>query len=138
MGGRGRFQKELLERVESFLPELFADQDIKLMHGDFHHYNILRSERGWLVIDPKGVIGPAGYEIGPFMLNPWDSFSDGSSFQIKTERRVSILSERLGWERRKILNWATAHAVLSAWWSVEDNMDSGYSMQCAKIFSELK
>ncbi|MBK8619212.1 MAG: phosphotransferase [Anaerolineales bacterium] len=137
-GGTGPIEKELLERVESFLPELFADQDIKLMHGDFHHYNILRSERGWLVIDPKGVIGPAGYEIGPFMLNPWNSLSDGSSFQIKTERRVSILSERLGWERRKILNWATAHAVLSAWWSVEDNMDSGYSMQCAKIFSELK
>ncbi len=137
-GGTGPIEKELLERVESFLPELFADQDIKLLHGDFHHYNILRSERGWLVIDPKGVIGPAGYEIGPFMLNPWDSFSDGSSFQIKTERRVGILSERLGWERRKILSWATAHAVLSAWWSVEDNMDSGYSMQCAKIFSELK
>lgn len=137
-GGTGPIEKELLERVESFLPELFADQDIKLMHGDFHHYNILRSERGWLVIDPKGVIGPAGYEIGPFMLNPRNSLSDGNSFQIKTERRVSILSERLGWERRKILNWATAHAVLSAWWSVEDNMDSGYSMQCAKIFSELK
>ncbi|MBK9211205.1 MAG: aminoglycoside/hydroxyurea antibiotic resistance kinase [Anaerolineales bacterium] len=137
-GGTGPIEKELLERVESFLPELFADQDIKLMHGDFHHYNILSSERGWLVIDPKGVIGPAGYEIGPFMLNPWDSFSDGTSFQIKTERRVSILSERLGWEWRKILNWATAHAVLSAWWSVEGNMDSGYLMQCAKIFSELK
>ncbi len=137
-GGTGPIQKELLERVESFLPELFADQDIKLMHGDFHHYNILRSERGWLVIDPKGVIGPAGYEVGPLMLNPWNSLSDGSSFKVQTERRVSILSERLGWERRKILNWATAHAVLSAWWSVEDNMDSGYSMQCAKIFSELK
>ena len=48
-GGTGPFPKKLLERVESFLPELFADTDVKLMHGDFHHFNILSSERGWLV-----------------------------------------------------------------------------------------
>jgi len=137
-GETGSFPKNLLERVESFLPELFADKDIKLIHGDFHHYNILKSERGWLVIDPKGVIGPVGYEIGPLMINPWESFSDWSSFQVTTERRVSILTERLGWERETILNWATAHAVLSAWWSIEDNMDETYAMQCAKLFSEIK
>ncbi|MBK7316338.1 aminoglycoside phosphotransferase family protein [Candidatus Villigracilis affinis] len=79
-GGLGPFPKVLLEKVESFLPELFADTDVKLMHGDFHHYNILSSERGWLVIDPKGVIGPAGYEIGPLMLNPWDSIFGRNQF----------------------------------------------------------
>ncbi len=137
-GGTGPFPEKLLQQVESLLPELFADKDIKLMHGDFHHFNILRSERGWLVIDPKGVIGPAGYEIGPLMLNPWDSISDRVSFQIKAKRRVSILAERLSWEREKILNWATAHAVLSAWWSIEDNMEYEYAMQCATIFSGIK
>jgi streptomycin 6-kinase len=45
-GGTGPFPKKLLERVESFLPELFADKNVKLMHGDFHHFNILSSERG--------------------------------------------------------------------------------------------
>lgn len=137
-GGTGLFPEKLLQRVESLLPELFADKNIKLMHGDFHHFNILSSERGWLVIDPKGVIGPAGYEIGPLMLNPWDSISDRGSFKFQTERRVSILAERLGWEREKIINWATAHAVLSAWWSIEDAMEYGYAMACAKIFSKLK
>ena len=137
-GGTGPFPKKLLERVESFLPELFADTNIKLMHGDFHHYNILLSERGWLVIDPKGVIGPAGYEVGPLMINPWNSLSDRIRFKVQTERRVSILAERLGWERESIINWATAHAVLSAWWSIEDQEDWKYSLQCAEIFSELK
>jgi len=137
-GGTGPFPKELLEKVGSFLPELFADTDIKLMHGDFHHFNILSSERGWLVIDPKGVIGPAGYEVGPLMLNPWNSLSDGVNFQIKTERRVSILAERLSWGREKIIKWATAHAVLSAWWSIEAGMDTEYAIQCAEIFSRLK
>src|SRR5262245_61159391 len=83
-----------------------------LMHGDFHHFNILSSERGWLVIDPKGVIGPAGYEVGPFMMNPWGShfdkfsasLSDGISNQ-RILRRVAILHDHLGWERERILEW---------------------------------
>jgi len=145
-GGIGPFPKKLLERVESFLPELFADKNIKLMHGDFHHFNILKSDRGWLVIDPKGVIGPVGYEVGPLMINPWNSILDGSKparsliegFQAMTKRRVSILSERLGWEREKILNWATAHAVLSTWWSIEDREDWEYSILCAEVFSGIK
>jgi streptomycin 6-kinase len=137
-GGIGPFPKKILERVESFLPELLAEKDVKLMHGDFHHFNILSSERGWLIIDPKGVIGPAGYEVGPFMINPWDGFLDGTSFKVQTERRVSIFSERLGWERQKIIHWSLAHAVLSAWWSIEDNMEDTYARECARIFSELK
>jgi streptomycin 6-kinase len=142
-GGTGPFPKEVLERVESFLPELFSDKDVRLLHGDFHHFNILSSDRGWLVIDPKGVIGPVGYEVGPLMINPWDSISDGSMFKVRAERRVSILSERLGWEREKIIKWSTAHAVLSSWWSMEDGAGEEdtsweYSMWCAKIFSELK
>ncbi len=137
-GGTGPFPKEILERVESFLPELFADKNVRLMHGDFHHFNILSSERGWRIIDPKGVIGPVGYEVGPLMINPWDSISDGSQFKVRAERRVSILAERLGWEREKIINWSTAHAVLSAWWSIEDAMEDEYSLQCARMFSEIK
>lgn len=137
-GGTGPFPKELLEHLESFLPELFADKNIKLMHGDFHHFNILKSERGWLAIDPKGVIGPVGYEIGPLMLNPRRSHTDWSRFKLQTERRIRILSERLGWEREKIIKWATAHAVLSAWWDFQDGMNWEYSMYCAKIFSKLK
>jgi streptomycin 6-kinase len=137
-GGTGPFPRDLLEMVESFLPELFADEDIKLLHGDFHHFNILSSERGWLIIDPKGVIGPAGYEIGPFMLNPWSSVSDESQFRVQAERRISIFSERLGWKKEKIIKWSMAHAVLSAWWSIEDGMEEEYALQCARMFSELK
>ncbi|MEK6752095.1 MAG: aminoglycoside phosphotransferase family protein [Chloroflexota bacterium] len=137
-GGTGLFPKEIFERVESFLPELFADKDVRLIHGDFHHFNILKSEeRGWLAIDPKGVIGPVGYEIGPLMINPWRSLSDRVNFQIKTERRIDIFRERLGWERGKIIQWSTAHAVLSAWWDYP-NLDWAYSLNCAKVFSELK
>lgn len=137
-GGTGPFPKEIFERVESFLPELFADKDIKLIHGDFNHFNILLSERGWLAIDPKGVIGPARYEIGPLMINPWNSLSDGVNFRAQTKRRMSILSERLGWDQASILMWSTAHAVLSAWWDMrEDGSGGEYPLWCAEMFSEI-
>ena len=135
-GGTGPFPPEIFERVEALLPELFADDDICLMHGDFHHYNILSSERGWLVIDPKGVIGPAGYEIGPLMTNPFGILMDRTNFKVQTERRVAIIHERTNWAREKIINWALAHSVLSAYWDLD--LDPNETIEMAKIFSGIK
>jgi streptomycin 6-kinase len=135
-GETGPFPREILERVEAFLSEALTD-DAQLIHGDFHHFNILSSERGWLAIDPKGVIGPAGYEIGPLMINPWDNSMDSNQFEVRAKRRVDILSKGLGWEREQVIQWSLAHAVLSAWWDYPAG-DWEYPLRCAKIFSGLK
>ena len=66
-----------------------------------------RRSAGWLVIDPKGVVGPAGYEVGPFMLNPWGSFSDGVNYKSMIKRRIDILHEHLGFERERLLEWSS-------------------------------
>jgi streptomycin 6-kinase len=35
----------------------------RLLHGDLHHYNILLdASRGWLAVDPKGVVGELEFE----------------------------------------------------------------------------
>lgn len=140
-GGTGPFNKTLVERAEQSVRDFFAEDYVPmLMHGDFHHYNILSSERGWVVIDPKGVIGPAGYEVGPFLLNPWEGPQSGSRLALNTAeglriqaKRLHILSEHLGMEREHIREWGIAHAVLSAWWDFEDNMAWEYSMGCAEM-----
>jgi len=137
-GGTGPLNEKLVQRVESSVKDFFAENhNPVLMHGDCHHYNILSSERGWLVIDPKGVIGPAGYEVGPFMLNPWGSFSDSISDRLRVKRRIDILHEHLGFEHERILEWSLAHAILSAWWSIEDNTGWKYAMQVAEILASL-
>ena len=41
-----------------------------LVHGDFHHHNILASSRGWLAIDPKPMLGEPEYDVAPFLWNP--------------------------------------------------------------------
>jgi streptomycin 6-kinase len=95
--------------------EFFAENHKRvLMHGDFHHINILSSERGWLVIDQKGVIGPTCYEVGPLLLNPWGDLLSVPNCRQMTQRRIDILHERLGFERERIREWGLAHAILSA------------------------
>ena len=137
-GGAGPLDKNLVDRAEGSVRDFFIENHHPvLMHGDFHHYNILSSERGWLVIDPKGVIGPAGYEVGPFMLNPWKKLSDGISRPL-ISRRVDILHEHLGFERERILEWSLAHAILSAWWGIEDNTGWEYAMNFAEMLVDLK
>ncbi len=134
-GGTGPFDKALLERAESAARQFFAeDAAPTLMHGDLHHFNILSSGQSWVAIDPKGVIGPVAYEVGPLLINPW---GDVQKISQCTERRIAILSERLGFEREHILKWALVHAVLSAWWSIEEHADASFALACARIFSGI-
>jgi streptomycin 6-kinase len=137
-GETGPFNEKLVERVEQSVKEFFIENHKPvLMHGDFHHFNILSSERGWLIIDPKGVIGPACYEVGPFLLNPWDDLLKMNNYQLLTQRRIDILHERLGFERERIREWGLAHAVLSAWWSMEEHGDWHYAAEFAEMIAAL-
>jgi streptomycin 6-kinase len=138
-GGTGPLNSKLVERVENSVKDFFVENHKPvLMHGDFHHSNLLSSERGWLVIDPKGVIGPAAYEVGPLLMNPWGDLLNGNNYQLMTGRRIDILHERLGFERERIREWGLAHAILSAWWGIEDNTGWEYAMSFAEILADLK
>jgi streptomycin 6-kinase len=140
-GGTGPLPKRLVETVEALSSDLLSEnKNETLLHGDFHHFNVLDSARGWLAIDPKGVIGPRGYELGPFLINPLPDFLNGNSPLVQTQRRISILSEMLGMERERIRAWGLCHAVLSAWWCIEGNDPVGreYSVRCAEVFRQVR
>jgi len=137
-GGTGPLNEKLVERVEGLVKDFLVENHKPvLMHGDFHHFNILSSERGWLVIDPKGVIGPACYEVGPLLINPWGDLVSEKDYRGITKRRIDILHERLGFERERIHEWGLAHAILSAWWSIEDHGDWHYALEFAEMIADL-
>ena len=117
-GGPGPFPAAVLERAEAIAAHLLASAPREvLLHGDFHHYNVLSSDRApWLAIDPKGMLGDPGYEIGPFLLNPHGPPKPASILA----RRLGIFAEVLGYDRARLQEWGIAHAVLSACWSAED------------------
>jgi len=137
-GGTGPFNEKLVQRVERSVGDFLAENHKPvLMHGDFHHFNILSSERGWLVIDPKGVIGPAGYEVGPFLINPWGDFLRRLDHRRLTQRRIAILHEHLGFERERIREWGLAHSILSAWWSMESHSEWRGTAAFAEMIADL-
>ncbi|GAB4429166.1 MAG: aminoglycoside phosphotransferase family protein [Anaerolineales bacterium] len=137
-GSTGPFPEDLVARAEKLSGALLSEnKDETLLHGDFHHFNVLEAERGWLAIDPKGVIGPRGYEVGPLLMNPVPKFLNGSRPKAQTEMRIAVLSEVLGMERERIRAWALCHAILSAWWSLEEGQNWAYAVHCGEIFAAL-
>jgi streptomycin 6-kinase len=135
-GGTGPLDQALVGRADAAAREFFAEQDEPvLMHGDLHHFNILSSDRGWLAIDPKGVVGPAAYEVGPFLINPWIVSGMPPDASRLMQTRVNILCECLGFEKARIQGWGLAHAVLSSLWSLEAGQDWRPAMQCARLLA---
>jgi streptomycin 6-kinase len=111
----------LVEDAQRCYVDLAASQNAtQLLHGDLHHYNVLSdARRGWLAIDPKGVIGEVEYEVGAVIRNPIEN-PDLFTSRETIERRLYCLASKLDLDIERALRWAFAQAVLSAIWEVED------------------
>jgi streptomycin 6-kinase len=134
-GGTGPFPEKNFAIAEGLIRDLFAENRPQmLLHGDFHHYNILSSRRGWLVIDPKGVAGPAEYEAGPLLTNPNNQMLEETEAIRMTQRRIAILSERLGFDPQRLRAWAICYSVLSSYWDMDA---TGYGGESARVWAEV-
>ncbi|MBD3284731.1 hypothetical protein GF359_00170 [candidate division WOR-3 bacterium] len=110
-----------------------------LLHGDLHHGNILfDKKRGWLAIDPKGVIGDRAYECARFLHNPMPDFLSCEDPITKTEERVDVFSEYLNEDRNRILGWAFVDCIIGACWDIEESIDNvDYYVQVARLLEGL-
>ena len=112
----------VLRLAASVADELLSHQtNVRPLHGDLHHDNIIYGhERGWLAIDPQGLLGDPAYDVANVFGNPLGAFDD-----IIDPARISALAalfaEALGCSEQKILRYVLAHAGLSICWSLEDS-----------------
>lgn len=138
-GGSGPFPAKLISKAEDTFAALDVTSDNKvILHGDLHHANILLSDkREWVAIDPKGIVGDPGYEVGPFMLNQLPDNSPESAIMEILNERLSIFSDELSIERKRLARWAFCHAVLSAVWDFEEDAECGNTIQLARMLEEL-
>lgn len=99
-------------------PLLAEPQDVRPLHGDLHHGNVLRSpERGWVVIDPKGLIGERTFDFANLLCNPT---LDHALTPGRLERQSALIAQEAGLDRARLLAWVEAYAALSAAWHLED------------------
>jgi streptomycin 6-kinase len=110
------FPAELFRRADSLRAELLSSTNHSvLLHGDLHHFNILRSDRsGWLAIDPKGLVGDRCFDVCQFLLNP------GPVPLSVNRRRLDLFCVELDLDPERTRQWCLVHAVLDACWSFED------------------
>ncbi len=76
---------ELVPMARKLLAEL-GPSAAWLVHGDFHHHNILRHGDRFVAIDPKPYLADREYDVPSFLWNPMDNLMEDSK---QTERRIA-------------------------------------------------
>ncbi len=76
---------ELVPLARELLAELDPGADW-LVHGDFHHHNILRLGERFVAIDPKPYLADREYDLPSFLWNPLDNRLEDRA---QTERRIA-------------------------------------------------
>lgn len=114
---------------------LAEPRDVAVLHGDLHHENVLDGgARGWLVIDPKGLVGERGYDYATMLMNPDEetAFRRG-----RIARQIGVSAQAARLDARRLTLWLLAHAGLSMAWCLADGFDSSAARGIAEVAAAL-
>jgi streptomycin 6-kinase len=122
----------LLNLAASTARELLeTSQDIVVLHGDIHHGNILDfGSRGWLAIDPKGLVGERGFDFVNLLRNPDAQIALAPG---RFSRQVTVIAEAAGLDRVRLLKWTLAFTGLSAAWILADGNTPELDLAVAEL-----
>ncbi|MEU7901636.1 aminoglycoside phosphotransferase family protein [Actinoplanes sp. NPDC049118] len=114
--------RRLVERAAGLFDELCASAPRRVvLHGDLHHENVLAGTREpWLAIDPHGLLGDPGYEVGAVLYNPFDG--DEPVLDL-LPARIEQFADGLDMDIDRVVAWGFVQAVLSEVWSSDGDGD---------------
>jgi len=114
---------------------LAEPQEVGLLHGDLHHENVLDGgDRGWLIIDPKGLLGERAYEYATSLCNPDAALALAPG---RLARQIGVVAETARLDPRRLTRWLTAHAGVSAAWCIQDGHDPTAAFALAEAGAAL-
>ena len=124
-----------LKTARSLRDKLLATtKESVLLHGDLHHENILQDGAGWVLIDPKGIVGDPVYEAGSFIRNPILPLLNLPEAEKIIDLRIQAFSEAFDWEKKRIEEWCFVQAVVAWTWALGDKGESIFFQQLTDIF----
>ncbi|MFD8321119.1 aminoglycoside phosphotransferase family protein [Kitasatospora purpeofusca] len=83
-----------------------------LLHGDFHHGNVLAADRApWLAIDPRPLVGERAYDLARLTLDRADTLVGSPGLPAAVRRRLHQLAEALEVDRDRLRGWTLVRAV---------------------------
>jgi streptomycin 6-kinase len=108
----------VLTKSAAAASELLAvPQDVVPLHGDIHHGNILDGdERGWLAIDPKGVLGERAFDYANLFFHPEAKVAKEAG---RLEQRIDVVAKNANLDPQRLLKWIVAYGGLKAVWTME-------------------
>lgn len=121
-GNRGAVDAKLVNAAQAVWSTLVASASPpSLVHGDFHHGNVLTSVRDDgtsqpVAIDPHGLLAETEYECAAMLRNRLAWCPNQATLARAVSDRVSILAEVLALDAKRIAGWGFAQTVLSACW----------------------
>ena len=109
---------------------LDAPRDPVVLHGDLHHANVLDGgPRGWLAIDPKGLIGERGFEYANLFRNPTAALALSPG---RMRRQAGIVAQRADLDPTRLFQWIFICAALGAAWSLQSGHDPAPGLAIAE------
>jgi streptomycin 6-kinase len=110
---------------------LFSPQEVCVLHGDLHHGNVLDfGARGWLAIDPKGLIGDRGFDFANVLCNPDSEIATAPGRMV---RQINVVAETARLDPARLLRWVLAYAGLSAAWTIGEGGDPTLALTMAHM-----
>lgn len=113
---------ELVYRAKLILDRLIDTMGERvILHGDMHHQNILSHNKGWIAIDPKGLVCEREFEPGVFLRRPFKHIYYHRQFDDMVRRHLGIISEALALDPVRIMEWTFVQAVHAIILTYEDS-----------------
>lgn len=98
---------------------LYGDMEVgrsTLIHGDFHHHNILDAGSRYIAIDPKAMLGEPEFDVAPFLWNP---IEEEITLEV-AERRLAAFAAA-GLDEARMRAWSVIRvAYLGAYIGVDE------------------
>jgi streptomycin 6-kinase len=101
------------------------------LHGDIHYDNVLDAgSRGWIAIDPKGLVGERGFDFANIFCNP-DLTIAGSPERLS--KQAKLIAGLTGLPAERLLCWVIAWSGLMASWMLEDGEEAELPMRVGEL-----
>lgn len=112
---------------------LVGPREAVVLHGDIHHENVLDAgPRGWLVIDPKGLLGERTFDYVNILRDPDEATALAPG---RFARQVDVIAQAAELDRTRLLHWTLAFACLSAVWILYDGDRPTLDLAVARLAS---
>ena len=111
--------------------------EMSLLHGDFHYYNILKGERDYKIIDPKGVLGHPIFDTPRYILNEFWDEADKKNVDETIRRVFDVFNKRLNIPKNVLSKLLYIEGAMAISWCVEDGASTDEKAQFLQTLDKL-